>query len=265
MKLSQRLNALVENPNLKANKRDYNFARSLLDAYNRQGRLTPGRRPWLDKLEEKYSDAAVAERQVHLDSPIVARLEKLLLRIEGGWDVGFVESVLAQAKEGRHLSPRQMETIARLETENSDEALERRNNFTAKYNDESTGFKERMIIASKYYIKTPYYRDLARSVITDENFVPTYSQYNKIVENKYAKKVLEGFYSEPKFPVGSLIGTRSTAPCKLRNKMVIVVAVNSETPTSACAGNKVYQVLPIGEMAPVNIEERHLKKGKNNK
>lgn len=260
MKLSQRLRALVENPHLKANKRDHAFAVSLLEAYNRQGRLTPGRRPWLDKLEEKYSDAAVAERQTHLESPIVIRLERLLARIEDkrSWSQGFAESVLSQAKEGRHLSHRQMETIARLERENSDEVQTERKAFAAKYKDESTGLREKAIIAAKYYLTTPYFRDICRMVVSDENYVPTLSQYNKIVENKYAKKVLAGHFAEPKFPTGSLAQLRATAPQRAFKK-VVVIKTNYTSPTSACAGNKVYQVLPIGEITPIVVEERHIK------
>lgn len=261
MKLSQRLRALVENSHLKANKRDHNFAVSLLEAYNRQGRLTPGRRPWLDKLEEKYSDAAVAERQTHLESPIVIRLERLLARIEdkSSWAQGFAESVLSQAKEGSHLSHRQMETIARLERENSDEVQAERQAFVARYKDESTGLRERAIIAAEYYLNTPYFRDIARMVISDENYVPSFSQYNKMVENKYAKKVLAGYYAEPKFPTGTLAQLRATAPPRHANKKVMVIATNFQTPVSASAGNKVYQVLPIGETVPVVVEERHIK------
>jgi len=260
MKLSQRLRALVENPHLKANKRDHSFAVSLLEAYNRQGRLTPGRRPWLDKLEEKYSDAAVAERQTHLESPIVIRLERLLARIEDecSWAQGFAESVLSQAKEGRHLSHRQMETIARLERENSDEVQEQRQAFTARYKDESTGLREKALVAANYYLTTPYFRDICRLVVSDEEYVPSHSQYNKIVENKYAKKVLAGYFAEPKFPTGSLAQLRATAPQRAFKK-VMVIKTNYTSPTSACAGNKVYQVLPIGETTPIVVEERHIK------
>ena len=261
MSISKRLESLVSNPHLKANKRDYNFAVSLQEAYRRQGRLTPGRRPWLDKLEEKYSESAVAERQTHLQSPIVVRLEQLLARIEDkrSWACGFTESVLAQAKEGKVLSRRQLEIVAKLELENTDEVLEQRAGFATQYNDESTGLKERMTVASKYYMTTPYFRDIAREVLENENFVPTLSQYNKIVENKYAKKILAGYYAEPKFPVGSLAQLRATAPVRHANKKVMIITANFQPPVSASAGNKVYQVLPIGETVPVVVEERHIK------
>lgn len=261
MKISQRFEVLLQNPHLKANKRDYNFAVSLQEAYQRQGRLTPGRRPWLDKLEEKYSAEAVAERQTHLDSPIVRRLKQLLARIEDerSWGRGFAESVLEQAKEGRALSPRQLEVIAKLERENCNEVQAERLAFASKYKDESTGLRQKALIASEYYLTTPYFRDIARMVVSDENYVPSLSQYNKIVENKYAKKILAGYFAEPKFPTGSLVQLRTSAPGGNANKKAMVIATNFRSPTSACAGNKVYQVLPIGEANPVVLEERHIK------
>lgn len=260
MSISKRLESLVSNPHLKANKRDYTFAVSLREAYHRQGRLTPGRRPWLNKLEEKYSESAVAERQSHLDSPVVARLAILLSRIEDSqsWAQGFTESVLAQAREGKTLSHRQLEIVAKLERENSDSAQEERQGFTAKYKNESTGLREKSLIAAKYYLTTPYFRDICRLVTTDENFVPTLSQYNKIVENKYAKKILAGYFADPKFPTGTLAQLRATAPQRAFKK-VMVIKTNYTSPTSACAGNKVYQVLPIGETTPIVVEERHIK------
>jgi len=261
MKLSQRLNALVENPHLKGNKRDYDFAISLQEAYQRQGRLTPGRRPWLDKLEEKYSDEAVASRAPLLEDPIIARIQTLISRIEDkrSWAQGFAESVLNQAKFGRKLSSRQLQIIAKLEGENSDEVQNERLRFASKYNDESTGLREKAVMAAKYYLTTPYFRDIALQVTENENFVPTLSQFNKIVENKYAKKILSGYYSEPKYPVGSLVQLRATAPANLRNKKAMVLAPNFSTPLSACSGNKVYQLLPIGEITPIVTEERNIK------
>ena len=261
MSISKRLEELVSNPHLKANKRDHSFAVSLQEAYQRQGRLTPGRRPWLDRLEEKYSEEAVAERQSHLDSPLVARIENLISNIEDerSWGYGFAESVLGQVQAGATLSPRQLEIIAKLEKENSYSVQVERQAFAAKYKDESTGLRQKALIASEYYLTTPYFRDIARMVVSDENYVPTLSQYNKIVENKYAKKILAGYFAEPKFPIGSLAQLRATAPGRNANKKVMVLATNFRSPVAACAGNKVYQVLPIGETTPIVVEERHIK------
>ena len=261
MSISKRLEALVSNPHLKANKRDYDFALSLQEAYRRQGRLTPGRRPWLDKLEEKYTASAVAERESRQDHAMVARVETLLARLEDNrsWGYGFLESVLGQARQGYTLSARQLEVIAKLESENTDSHLSERKVFVQRYTDESTGLRERALVAAKYYLTTPYFRDIALQIVENDEFVPSFSQYNKIVENKYAKKILAGHFAEPKFPTGSLIQFRATSPTRA-NKKAMVIATDHRTPVSPSAGNKVYQVLPIGETVPVVIEEKHLKK-----
>ena len=261
MSISKRLESLVSNPYLKANKRDHNFAVSLQEAYQRQGRLTPGRRPWLDKLEDKYSEEAVAARAPSLNNELIARIENLISNIEDkrSWAQGFAESVLGQVQTGATLSPRQLEIVAKLERENGSEVQAERQAFAAKYKDESTGLREKALIASEYYLTTPYFRDIARMVISDENYVPSLSQFNKIVENKYAKKILAGYFAEPKFPAGSLVQLRASARGGHANKKAMVIATNIRSPISACAGNKIYQVLPIGETVPVVLEERHIK------
>ena len=261
MSISKRLEELVSNPYLKANSRDYDFAVSLQQAYQRQGRLTPGRRPWLDKLEEKYSEEAMAALAPSLNNELIARIENLISNIEDerSWGYGFAESVLGQAQTGATLSPRQLEIVAKLERENSSEIQAERKAFAAKYKDESTGLRQKALIASEYYLTTPYFRDICKMVVSDENYVPSLSQFNKIVENKYAKKILAGYFAEPKFPAGSLIQLRASAPGGNANKKAMVVETNFRSPVSACAGNKVYQVLPIGETVPVVLEERHIK------
>jgi hypothetical protein len=261
MSISKRLEVLVSNPHLKANKRDYDFALSLQEAYQRQGRLTPGRRPWLDKLEEKYTVSAIAERESRQDHAMVSRVEALLARLDDkrSWGYGFLESVLGQARQGYTLSARQLEVIAKLESENTESHLAERKVFAQRYADESTGLRERASVVAKYYLTTPYFRDIALQVLENEEFIPSFSQYNKIVENKYAKKILAGYFAKPKFPTGSLIQFRATSPTK-SNKKAMVIATNHRSPISACAGNKIYQVLPIGETIPVVVEEKHLKK-----
>tara|TARA_B100000035_G_scaffold134987_2_gene115007 strand:- start:15990 stop:16793 length:804 start_codon:yes stop_codon:yes gene_type:complete len=260
MSISKRLEELVSNPHLKANKRDYNFAVSLQEAYQRQGRLTPGRRPWLDRLEEKYSEEAVAARAPSLNTELITRIQNLIASIEDerSWGQGFAESVLGQVQSGATLSPRQLEIIAKLEKENSYSVQVERQEFAAKYKDESTGLRAKALVVANYYLTTPYFRDICRMVVADENYVPSLSQYNKIVENKYAKKILAGHFAEPKFPAGSLAQLRATAPQRAFKK-VMVIKTNYTSPTSACAGNKVYQVLPIGETTPIVVEERHIK------
>ena len=44
------------------------------------------------------------------------------------------------------------------------------------------------IVVANYYMETGYFKDTAREIIGNDTFIPTYSQYNKMVKNKYAQK-----------------------------------------------------------------------------
>lgn len=260
MSIAKRLESLVENPSLKSNKRDYDFALSLREAYQRQGRLTPGRRPWLDKLEEKYSEQAVAERAALADPQAIERFEILLPKTpESSWNRGFIESVLNQVSNGYRLSARQLEIVAKIEGECSPAAMASRNRFAEEYCNPESGLRSAAMVVSKYYLQnTPYFNDIARLVLNNETFVPTEAQYNKMVKNKYAQKILVGYNSEPKYPTGTLVQLRATAP-RHRGAKAVVTVTNYVEPVSACAGNKVYQLLPLGETVPFVVEERHIK------
>ena len=99
-------------------------------------------------------------------------------------------------------------------------------------------------------------------------------QYNAMVENKYAKKVLAGYEAAPKYAPGSYVTLRSTTPNQERwpagygrgqrveNSTVCIVLGADEDIISACAGNKRYKLLPVGSALTITIEERRLKKAK---
>ena len=39
----------------------------------------------------------------------------------------------------------------------------------------------------------------------------------------------------------------------------VVIKTNADEPKSACRGNKIYEVLPVGGVGTIMIEERYLK------
>jgi len=43
------------------------------------------------------------------------------------------------------------------------------------------------------------------------------------------------------------------------------VISNTEDITSACKGNRMYKILPIGGLRPILVEERHIKKHRGSK
>jgi hypothetical protein len=206
------------------------------------------------------------------DSELARRIESVLSRTgERAWARGFLESLKAQNLSGRTLSAKQIETLGKIESEHSDEALDARATWATDY------LATRRAIAvkvAKYYKTGVYFGDLVRKILNDGEFVPTMKQYNAMVENKYAKKVLAGYEAAPKYAAGSYVTVRSTTPSqerwpagygrgqRLENSTVCIVLSTGEDIISACAGNKRYKLLPVGSALTISIEERRLKPAK---
>ena len=123
-----------------------------------------------------------------------------------------------------------------------------------------------MQIAAHYYLANPpYFGDIARKALDDDSYVPSERSYRKMVENKYATKVIESTLAEPKFNAGSHVAIRKTASIGLhstRRTNGVVLKVDAAPVTSAARGSKVYSVLFFGLATPTFIEERWLKKAR---
>ena len=127
--------------------------------------------------------------------------------------------------------------------------------------------REKARIAANYYIHDGvYYRNLAESILSEPDYVPTEKQYRKIVENKYMAKVFDAINDEPKYPVGSVVDVRSTCGDYrvrdiLTGKPAVVLSVD-EIVVSAAKGAKRYKLLPMGSASTIIVEERWIKKAK---
>ena len=201
---------------------------------------------------------------------MIKAIDKLLEVVSHDtWNFGYLESVKSQLEKGYSLSDRQEEIFEKIKKQYSPEAMEEEAQWKVIYGEEQ---KKIAIICAKYYSTTPYYQDLVLSILNDEDFIPTRKQYRKITENKYAKKILEETFADPKYAVGSMAMLRMGAPRWLaryfdfdaeetKNYYVIVID-NSEGPKTPCKGAKIYNVLPVGGKECFSIEERYLKKAR---
>jgi hypothetical protein len=207
------------------------------------------------------------------------RIEKLLeVEILDEWTRGFCESLLNQTTKGRKLSDRQQVILRQKEEEFNDDAVKDSNDWRSSWGDEN---EEIFRVCAMYYRNTGYFRNLADKVDhhgnLEEGWVPPKRAYNKMCNNKYAMKVRKAWFDEPKFPVGSLVAVRSTAPkytvsgqplrVHKNGKTIVyfVVETNSSAPRSACAGAKRYTVVAAGSSVPHELEERYLKKMRKTK
>ena len=266
-----RLEVLINHPAISG--RDLDFAQSLLSYYERKGRLSAGRAKWVATLEERYSpEKLLAATKKH--SAMLARLNAISSRCEASsWAAGFVESLTSQVKGDRRLSERQLQILKKIEAEHDDAAMAERQKWVESYKNDPT-LRADAIVVANYYLSTGYFRDTAKSVTEDESFIPTYSQYNKMVKNKYAQKVLASHNSPAKYPAGSLVTFRANAPSGVRYLdgaylkravTLMVIETDAAPVTSAARGAKVYKLLPVGKASTVMVEERHIMKARPKK
>jgi hypothetical protein len=250
--------------------RDRQFITSLLATYNQKGYLSSGRAHWVRKLEARYDKAPVIDAAT---TALIANLRKLQARIPQteAWDGDFVKSLVSQASSGRTLSAKQHTHLSKIKARYSPAALKVASGWVAEYAS-SPRIREEFAIMVDYYKRGSYYGNLVAKAGA-KDFVPSAKEYRLLTENKYAKKILGGYYATPKYANGTMVAIRASFPATYDSRqkgvkaggMVLILKTNATAPRSACAGNKVYRVLPIGSPAPVDIEERHLKKAPKSK
>ena len=266
-----RLEVLINNPAISA--RDKDFAQSLLSYYERKGRLSAGRVKWVATLEDRYSpEKLLAATEKH--KTFLLRLDALGMRCEpSSWAAGYVESLISQVKGDRRLSDRQLEILRKIEAEHDDAALAERQKWIESYTN-NPDLRADAIVVANYYMSTGYFKDTARDIINDDTFIPTYSQYNKMVKNKYAQKVLASHHAPAKYEAGQLVTFRANAPTNSRyldggilkrNVTMMVIETDAAPITSAARGAKVYKLLPVGKATTLEVEERYIMKARPKK
>ena len=223
--------------------------------------LTAGRRRCLREIEDRLKAAPAA-----VDATLDSRLSDLLSRAtkaEDRWAMDFIPSLRGQLLAGRALSARQVEILAKIEARHSDKAQAVRDSWASSFTSE---MRAKLVIAARYYLANPpYFGDLAQKAIDDDSFVPTKRAYEKMVENKYATKVIESTLSKAKFNPGSHVALRANANVGWaipRTSTGVVLKADAKPVTSPARGSKVYSVLFFGQTTPSFVEERWLKKGK---
>lgn len=202
--------------------------------------------------------------------------EALSRSVCGGWDRGFLESILEQVGRGRKLSSKQIETVNKVLSRNDESSQAEHDQWTNTY---ALEHADNAKCLANYYIRTGYFRELSRDILAGE--VPDYRSYAKMSSNKYAQKVLETHNAAPKYKVGALVVARANfqssnaffdredtnrlpwvtvndvlSKFKTRGGFILEV---TDIVRSAAKGAKTYKILPIGASNPIFVEERHIK------
>ena len=202
--------------------------------------------------------------------------ETLSRSVCGGWDRGFLESILEQLTKGRNLSEKQVTTVTKVLLRNGEEAQAVHDEWESVYRNDYA--VEAMWLAN-YYLHTGYFRELSKDILAGG--VPDMRAYTKMSSNKYAQKIIETHKAHPKFSAGSLVTARASFDStkayfdredttrlpwptvndtldKFKTRGGFVMEV-TDIVRSADKGAKTYKILPIGATNPIFIEERYIK------
>ena len=200
------------------------------------------------------------------DNPeLVARIEKTAARGTSSltdWERSFMGSLLDSAKKWGRLTAKQHEVYQRIEKKLDPVALAARKGWQESWNADK---RESLLFAARYYkANPPYFGDVATRILDDFGYVPSEKLYRKMVENRYVQRALQNTQTGPLYDVGSMATIRNSESVggsarMYRGKDVIVLEVE-EKAMSAVKGARIYKVLPVGSVTPIETQERFLKK-----
>jgi len=206
----------------------------------------------------------------------IKKIETALSRsVCGGWDRGFLESILSHLSQGKTLSLKQKQTLGKVLARTSAQDQERHTDWATIYEGQ---YEPSARAIAAYHIQQPYYKLMAEDILKGQ--VPERSKFLRMYDNKYSKKVLTQHQKAARYPVGTYLVPRAAFDSyrhaefegdmvwahqneiiqnfKKRGGFVLEVC---DVIKSAAKGAKRYKLLPIGESTPIIIEERFLKKG----
>ena len=209
---------------------------------------------------------------------LVGRAGDLLVE----WETAWVQRVKGRVGHYGSVASWQTDKLKELEARYTDEYVSESQNFRDNMTSDQ---REAFRLACRYYRNQGYYSGITGIVPEsfmsgDSNdYVPSFSNYSRLTDNKYFKKILAAVRSEPKFEAGQLVQFRASSSLPQRNPLAepshhgfgfsklagmyaVVLQVAPFAPRTAARGTKPYKVLVRGKATPVFAEERFLKKAK---
>jgi len=193
------------------------------------------------------------------------RLDKLIHQKEeekDTKDLPFLQSLRSNLEKWGSLTEKQTNALKRIEHLSSPEGRKEVEDWRMEY---LSSHKINASICAKYYLANPpYFNDLATKVVSNPDFIPTKAQYNAMCTNKYTKRVLAEYETDPVFNKGDIVQFReaNSMPYHLyqfRGKPCVVIENNTGVIMTHAKGAKNYKILPFGHTQMLECQERYLK------
>ena len=207
------------------------------------------------KEVKQYTDNELA------DPTLLSRFETVLSSTDSAWEKEFVSSISTHFKHKSQLTNAQYNTFSRIEEKYSAVKIAEKEAFASIFTQEMrANMKNLALIYRKS--NSLFFTVFIEKILSNETFIPTKQEWDKFMENDYARGYLENVNSAPKFNQQDIVVPRTgkNNPCNF--KYAIVVEVNNELPSTYAAGGKKYSLLPFGASSLITVEERYLKQHK---
>lgn len=200
-------------------------------------------------------------------------------------DSQFMKSLHWHFQKNGDLSGGQNFHLAKLGTKYNVEEISRQEQFEQKYNDELRLIALR---CARYYDAhhPRYYGVIVDKVLSDpSSHTLNYNEFNKMCNNKYAKKILAAYDTPHKFLSGDMVQIRCNnridiantntkeghiakgrrSIWRLANKICMVLEADSKPITRPAKGARIYKILITDETSPIFAHESDLKKVRRTK
>ena len=188
-------------------------------------------------------------------------LEVVKLHAPQSWDCGFLESICEQVTVGKVLSSGQIYSLDKIRDKYSPEAIKEQQEWKDNY---SSKHRAEAVKVAKYYkANPPYFERHVQKILSDpDGHFLTKREWNKMIDNKYSKKVRNQYDAPDKYILGQLVQFRKhkDVPPVYRDVHGVILKANAKPIITHANGSKIYQVLPVGAAQPIYIRECAIKK-----
>lgn len=217
---------------------------------------------------------------VKVSDPLIKiRLETLLANPslqKNAHSVSFAKSLLSQFEQRNSLSQKQVDCIEKLEKQYDPTILEttkaQDNDWAKEY---SPNKKAKACKIAKWYkdqfeqkIQPFYYQRTAENILNNPDYIPSRTDYDKMVNNKFSDRFLQNSLAPAKFAPSDIVcpvETKNQDARERQNKFPykngIVIAVKD--PLRSVKGGRIYTIIATGTEDVFDIEERYLKKDRD--
>ncbi len=178
----------------------------------------------------------------------IQKLNSKLKDFPDHWATSIVDSIWTQYQKYNKISDKQIELIEKIDREFADDVI-----FRQEWDDQKASDWKNCV---DYYSRGPYYSNITRKARSNIIYIPTRSEFDKLVNNKYAQRYLKNLHVPAKFEIGDLVQIRKNRSWYADEFAMII---EDKGVQSHVEGGRVYTIQFLGKTDTAQLEERDLK------